>query len=74
MADVEIRHPGTLKSCGYSTNDSSSTRHEALKKAIKKYGKDEVIRKVNALVVLNKGRPELHKKYAMDLEYVMRRK
>ena len=55
---------------GYSASEGANKRKLALRKGLKAYGKDELIKKVNALVVLNKSRPKLHKVYAEDLAYV----
>jgi hypothetical protein len=46
---------GALTELGYSTNDSVATRHIALEKAVKKYGKLSTFRKLNAASVLTKN-------------------
>lgn len=46
---------GTLTKYGYHLKESATTRHAALDKAVKKYGKLTVFRKVNALAVLQKN-------------------
>ena len=45
---------GALTELGYSTTDSSTTRHAALEKAVETYGKLSTFRKLNAAAVLTK--------------------
>lgn len=67
---IKIVNQGSLTELGYSASSSAPERQKALQKAIKLYGLSDVIRKINALVVLNKGRPELHKKFSSDMRFL----
>lgn len=74
MANIQINHPGSLRSCGYASKDSAEDRHAALNRAVKRFGLGETIKKINALVVLNKSRPNLHRIYKSDLSYLESKK
>ena len=60
---------GSLSVFGYTTKISSNDRKHALLLAIDKLGATEVFRKLNALVVLNKHRPQLEKIYLSDRNF-----
>lgn len=62
---------GTLGNHGYKSSLSVTQRHTALRKAIKAHGKDTVIRKLNAVAVLNKNRsPTLSATFRADQQWV----
>lgn len=62
---------GTLGNHGYKSSLSAAQRHAALRKAIKAHGKDTVIRKLNAVAVLNKNRsPTLSATFRADQQWV----
>lgn len=62
---------GTLGNHGYKSSLSATQRHTALRKAIKAHGKDTVIRKLNAVAVLNKNRsPTLSATFRADQQWV----
>ena len=64
---------GELKVCGYSTKKTAKQRHNALKCAVRKYGKLSTFRKLNAIAVLNKNRrPTLSRKMKADRNWVRR--
>lgn len=68
---IKISKDGALSSLGYSSNNSERSRHIALNKAIKDYGYISVIRKLNALAVLNKNKnPRLSKIFRDDQRWV----
>jgi len=70
---IPIKKNGDLTNLGYSLSKKSRTRHGALKKAVKKFGRATVSRKLNALAVLNKRRhPATARKAKMDRKYVMK--
>ena len=70
MVDIPIKHKGTLTEFGYSSKKSAEDRKRALNRAVKHFGLDEVIRKMTAILVLNKRRPELERIYKADLRYL----
>ena len=61
--------PGTLKEFGYSTKDSDKERQTALNRAIKHFGRTEVLRKLVAVQNLNKNRP-IYTIFHKDVLYV----
>ena len=60
---------GTLTDLGYKTTSSAASRHAALDKAVRKYGKGTVVKKLNAVSILNKHRP-VGEIFARDKRYV----
>jgi len=55
----------------YSIHNKQKNRKRSLKKAVKVYGKNIVIKKINAVRVLNKNtNPKISEIYKKDLEYV----
>jgi hypothetical protein len=49
----------------------SSKRHEALKKAVKKYGKSSTIKKLNVISLYNKRtHPKTSKRAKKDMEFI----
>jgi hypothetical protein len=70
---IPIKKNGDLTNLGYSLSKKSRTRHGALKKAVKKFGRATVSRKLNALAIFNKRRhPGTARKAKMDRKYVMK--
>jgi len=64
---------GLLRKYGYSMTKTAEMRRIALKKAIKTYGKNSVIRKVNAIVVWNKYKnPTLSNKAKNDVKWIQK--
>lgn len=62
---------GTLSKFGYSLYGSDSSRHRALDKAVKEYGPGTVIKKLNAVAVLNKNNhPAASNVYRFDIHYI----
>jgi len=69
---IPVKHTGDLTNLGYSLSKKSRTRHGALKKAVKKFGRATVSRKLNALAVFNKRRhPATARKARADRKYAM---
>jgi hypothetical protein len=61
---------GELTQFGYSVKSPVRTRHSAIKKAVKKYGKVTVQRKLNALAVYNKKKnPKMATEFKQDSLY-----
>lgn len=64
---------GHLKNLGYDATESAGPRHEALKKAIKRYGRASTIRKLNAIATYTKRtNPSRSKTYKRDMRYVQK--
>jgi len=62
---------GTLRKSGYSVHNKQKSRKRSLKKAVKVYGKNVVIKKINAVRILNKNtNPKISDIYTKDLHYV----
>lgn len=62
---------GTLSSYGYSTKDNNKDRHNALRKAVKHEGANAIVRKLNAVAVLNTSRaPRAASILAQDKRWV----
>lgn len=65
---------GKLTDLGYHPSRKTTSRHRALSKAVKKYGKTSTLRKVNAVAVLTKRRaPLTSRKYRADVKYLQKR-
>jgi hypothetical protein len=70
---IPVKHTGDLVKLGYSMTKKARTRHGALKKAVKKFGRATVSRKLNALAIFNKRRhPMTARKARADRKYVMK--
>ena len=68
---IPIMEKGSLTKFGYSTEKAMEPRHEALEKAIRKYGALSVFRKLNAQVTLRKTtQPAARHVFAADAEWV----
>jgi hypothetical protein len=69
---IPVKHSGDLTNLGYSLSKKSRTRHGAIKKAVKKFGRATVSRKLNALAIFNKRRhPATARKARADRKYAM---
>ena len=68
---ISIVEKGSLKKYGYSTDKAMGPRHEALERAIRKYGALSVFRKLNVQVTLRKRtQPAVRHVFAADAEWV----
>ncbi len=70
LKKIGIRHPGSLTSLGYHISEPAAAKHEALNRAVKKYGRTETLRKLAELYRLNANRPNTRDKVAQDMRYV----
>jgi hypothetical protein len=61
---------GTLRQFGYRAYAAASVRRRALVMAARRYGATTVFRKVNALFVLSKHMPRLHRVYTLDKAWI----
>jgi hypothetical protein len=69
---IPIKKNGDLTNLGYSLSKKARSRHSAIKKAVKTFGRATVSRKLNALAVLNKRRhPATARKARADRKYAM---
>lgn len=65
---------GDLVTLGYSHTKPTAVRHEALDKAVKKYGRASTIRKLNAIAIYSKRTaPSRSKTYRTDRRYVQKK-
>ena len=55
--DIKIKNPGSLKAFGYESKLPTKERRDALKRAVKEYGHEEVVKKITAISTLNKNKP-----------------
>ena len=69
---IPVKKNGDLTNLGYSLSKKSRSRHSSLKKAVRKFGRATVSRKLNALAVFNKRRhPATARKARADRKYAM---
>ncbi|MEM0202113.1 MAG: hypothetical protein QXR73_02960 [Candidatus Micrarchaeaceae archaeon] len=59
---IRIRHPGSLKTVGFSESESIAAQRRAIRRADRRYGRGETNRKLAALEAFNKRRPKTHKR------------
>jgi hypothetical protein len=66
---------GDLTSLGYNTSDKAATRHRAVDRAIKKYGRLSTLRKLNAVAVYTRRTsPAKSRIFKADMKYVQKNK
>ena len=65
-----IKHAGSLIQQGYRVEEGQLKRRGALNKAVHEYGAPEVVKKINALLVMNKNHKENHRRLEDDLDYL----
>lgn len=70
LKKIGIRHPGSLTSLGYHISEPAAAKHQALNKAVKKYGRKETLRKLAELYRLNVNRSGNRNKVLQDIRYV----
>jgi len=65
---------GLLKNMGYDATGSAFLRHRAIDKAVKRYGRNSVIRKFNAIATYTKRTvPSRSKTYRTDMHYIQKK-
>jgi hypothetical protein len=65
---------GLMKKVGYSVTAKASTRHRAVDRAVKKYGKLSTLRKLNAVAVYTRRTsPAKSRKFKSDVKYVQKK-
>lgn len=70
---IPVKKNGDLTNLGYSLSKKSRSRHSSIKKAVKKFGRATVSRKLNALAIFNKRRhPATARKARADRKYAMK--
>ena len=71
---IQLKRTGSLAMFGYALKDAeASTRREALKGAVARWGSSYVIKKITVLGIYNKNRhPEYAKRAADDVAWVQR--
>ena len=66
----KVGDKNSLTKYGYSLNKSSASRKASLKKASKKYGTLEVLRRTNLIRNYSKSVPSNYKKLSADVNYM----
>ena len=66
----KIENQGALGKYGYSLDKSATSRRKSLKKASKKYGTLEVLRRTNLIRNYSKAVPSNYKKLSADVNYM----
>jgi hypothetical protein len=71
---IKISHPGAFSHYGYRVAANADSRHKSLTRVIKaKMTPGAVVKRLNALVVLNRNRsPALSKKFHSDMKWVQK--
>lgn len=65
---------GLMTSLGYSATAKAKTRHAAVDKAVKKYGKLSTLRKLNAVAVYTRRTsPAKSRTFKSDVKYVQKK-
>jgi len=65
---------GDLKEVGYDHTDDAATRHAAIDKAVKKFGRLSTLRKLNAVATYTKRTiPSRANTYKTDVHYVQKK-
>lgn len=66
---------GSLRSFGYSSSKSNKSRHTALNKALNHEQKSSIIKKLNAVSILNKNtNPKISKIFRDDIVWLKKKK
>ena len=70
---IKVRKEGALGKYGYHSSDSAEVRHRALRKASRGSTPVEIVRRLNAIAVLNKNRkPRLAAKFRADMHWIQK--
>jgi hypothetical protein len=65
---------GKLTSLGYKTTAKATSRHRAIDRAVKRYGKLSTLRKLNAVrVYTRRTSPKKSKTFKSDVRYVQKK-
>lgn len=65
---------GHLKGVGYDHTAKASTRHQAIDKAVKRYGKLSTLKKLNAIATYTKRTiPSRSNTYKTDMHYIQKK-
>jgi hypothetical protein len=74
MMGIGSLKKGDLTAFGYSHTKTADERHEALDKAVQKYGRTKTIRKLNAIATYSKRTgPSRALIYRTDMHYVQKK-
>lgn len=64
---------GELTEVGYSVGNSIKSRHAAVRRAVKRYGRNSTIRKLNAIAVYTRRTsPMSSKKFKADMKFAQK--
>lgn len=74
MVGIGPLRTGDLKSLGYDATAAAPQRHEAIEKAVRRYGPGSTLRKLNAIATYTKRTaPSRSKTYKTDKNYVQKK-
>jgi hypothetical protein len=74
MLGIGSLKKGHLKGVGYDPMASAPTRHVALDTAVRRYGRNSTIRKLNAIATYTKRTtPSRSKTYRTDMHYIQKK-
>jgi hypothetical protein len=74
MMGIGPLRKGDLTAFGYSHTKGTTARHEAIDKAVSRYGRNSTIRKLNAIAVYSKRTaPSRSRIYKRDMRYVQKK-
>lgn len=74
MLGIGPLRKGELKALGYDHVARASTRHAALDRAVRRYGRNSTIRKLNAISTYTKRTlPSRSRVYKTDMHYVQKK-
>jgi hypothetical protein len=74
MLGIGSLSKGDLTAFGYSHLRGTADRHQALDKAVRRYGRTKTIRKLNAIATYSKRTgPSRAKTYRTDMHYVQKK-
>lgn len=72
LPPIPKKDVGMLTDLGYKLKESAEKRDKALKKAVKKYGKGKVVKKLNYVRILSKSNKTKFNKLTKDMHKVQK--
>jgi hypothetical protein len=74
MLGIGPLRKGELRALGYDHMTSANTRHAALDRAVRRFGRNKTIRKLNAIATYTKRTaPSRSRLYKTDMRYVQKK-
>jgi hypothetical protein len=72
LPPIPKKDVGMLSELGYKLKESAEKRDKSLKKAVKKYGKEKVVKKLNYVRILSKSNKTKFNKLTKDMYKVQK--